>query len=158
MLMSAAGVVAVGACTGQAVSLRPELDGTLAVDGRAAQGAEVFVGFSGDHDKPCSGLTPSARTDGNGQFHVPSRQARLTAKEIAAIPYGTTPNYVCFRYRGQLIVDSLFLIEPSNHKSYVAKCVSPRPVGAIGEDAQVCWWRVRMPNNSFKPKPLRGSA
>jgi hypothetical protein len=145
-------------CKSQSATLGPELEGTLTIDGKKAQGAQVLVGFSGDHDNPCQGLVPSALVDKNGWFHVPERTARLTAKEIQAIPYGTTVNYVCFRYNGRLIVDSMLLIEPTHSKSYIVDCRSPRPSIATGEDAMVCRWRVRTANNSFKPKPLRGSA
>jgi hypothetical protein len=140
LLLSVA--VLMAGCEFQSATLGPELEGTLTIDGKKAQGAEVLVGFSGDHDNPCKALTPSAHTDKNGWFHVPERTARLTAKEIQAIPYGTTVNYVCFRYRGLLIVDGMFLIEPNHHKIYVADCRSPRPPDATGEDAGVCWWRA----------------
>jgi hypothetical protein len=157
-LFGAALLASASACTYQTAALGPELEGTLSVDGNAAQGAEVLVGFSGNHDTPCSGLKPSARTDESGHFHVPARTARLTQREIQAIPYGTTQNYVCFRYKGTLIIDGMILVQPGKPVSYIANCVSPRPPEAAGEDAQVCWWRSRTSNNSFKPKPLRGSA
>jgi hypothetical protein len=157
LLLVATGFASLAASKTQMVTLGPELDGTLTIDGKKAQGAEVLVGFSGNHDNPCKGLTPSAHTDKNGWFHVPARTARLSAKEIKAIPYGTTVNYVCFRSRNQLIVDGMFLIEPSNHKRYTADCRSPRATGATGEDAQICWWRWHTANNSFKPNPLRSS-
>ena len=158
ILVATAWLSGTGGCTYQTVALGPDLRGTLTVDGKAARDAEVLVGFSGDHDKPCSGLTASARTDASGRFHVPARTARFTAKQIEAIPYGTTQNYVCFRHKGRLIIDSMLLVQPGDQKRYEAECISPRPLGATGEDAMACWWRARTPNNSFKPKPLRGSA
>ena len=141
-LLGVSALAGVAGCKSQRATLGPELKGTLTIDGERAEGAEVLVGFSGDHDNPCKDLVPSARTDKNGGFHVPKRTTRLTAKEVEAIPHGTTVNYVCFQYQGRLIVDSMFLIEPSHNKTYVADCLSPRPPGATGQDAMVCWWRA----------------
>lgn len=157
-LFAAAVLASAGACVYQTAALSPELEGTLSIEGNAAQGAEVLVGFSGDHNHPCSGLKPSAHTDVHGRFHVRARTARLTQKEIQAIPYGTTQNYVCFRHKGQIIVDAMFLVQPGKPGSYIAKCISPRPPEAVGEDASVCWWRKRTSNNSFKPNPHQGGA
>ena len=148
-----AALLLLAACSAERVTLSPEIDGVLVVNGRAASNADVLVGFSGDHNVPCKSLKPAAQTAENGEFHVAATTRR--ASDRPANPVIPTENYICFRYRGKLIVGNLILIMPE-HTKYFAECRVPVPQGATAEDSLVC--TLRTANNSFKPKPLRGSA
>jgi hypothetical protein len=139
-------------CGVQTVTLSPEIDGSLTVNGELARNAEVFVGFSGDHDHPCP-AAPVTRTDSKGRFHLAAIRTRYSAKTIKSRRYSTTQNYMCFRYQGELVVGDLTLTELSDTKRYFAECRVPVPPNAAAEDGLVCRWRTA--NNSFKPNPLR---
>jgi hypothetical protein len=142
-------------CDIQTVTLSPEIDGTLTINGKLAKSAEVFIGFSGDHDHPCPAL-PATRTDSRGRFHLSAITARYSAETIKSRPYSTTQNYMCFKYQGELMVGDLTLTELNETNKYIAVCRLPVPPNAVAEDGLVCQWRTA--NNSFKPNPLRGSA
>jgi hypothetical protein len=146
----AAALIAIFADVPRTVTLSPEFDGTLTVDGRVAERAEVYVGFSGNHKDPCAGLSPAAWTDEYGRFHVPAATTRMTKKEVAAIPHGMTEVYVCFRHRDRLVVDSMFLVAPYGQVHYRGDCAIPRPVDATGEDAMTCWWRRTVPGTASR--------
>jgi hypothetical protein len=154
LVASSAALMLLSGCARQTVTLSPEINGSLIINGNPAKNAEVFVGFSGDHTHPCP-AAPQSRTDALGGFHLPAVTARHTARSIQSRPYTTTQNYLCFKYQGELIVGNLTLTELSDTKRYFVECRAPVPQNAVAEDGLVCQWRTA--NNSFKPNPLRSS-
>jgi hypothetical protein len=126
-------------CGGDRVVLAPEFAGTFVAHGKAAIGAEVLIGFSGDHDHPCEGLPVAATVDAAGRFNAPARTSRMTEQEREAIPYGTFQNYVCFRYKGELLVSSMFITNPDETDKYIGACVTPHT--STGYDDHMCRWR-----------------
>ena len=127
------------ACRKEHVLVAPEFSGTLVVDGEPGAGAEVLVGFSGDHDQPCAGLPVAAVADATGYFRAQAQTVSMSKSERQAIPYGTFQNYVCFRYKGELFVSSLFITDPQEKERYVGSCIAPHT--STGYDDRMCQWR-----------------
>lgn len=61
--------------------------------------------------------------------------------DVESIP-DVFQNYVCFRYRGELIVGSLMLTKPNEIRTSIGGCVSPQT--STGYDDRVCRWSRRM--------------
>ncbi len=120
-------------CAAPEQTVSPEIDGSLTVNGAPAQHIEVFLGFTGDHDAPCPSV-PAARTNKNGQFHIPARVAQHSSAKL-------TQNYLCFKVQDRLIEATLMLVKPDEARKYIAECRLPVPPDAYAEDKQVCQWR-----------------
>jgi len=126
-------------CGKERVALTPEFRGTLSAGGKPAAGAEVLIGFSGDHDRPCDGLPVAAVVDAGGHFSAPAKTTRMSKRERAAIPFGTFQNYVCFRYKDEVLISSMFLTSPDETDKYTGTCVTPHI--STGYDDHMCQWR-----------------
>jgi hypothetical protein len=131
--------LALSACGRERVVLAPEFTGTFVAHGKPGVGAEVLIGFSGDHDRPCNDLPVAAVVDAGGHFHVPAKTVQMSTKERAAIPYGTFQNYVCFRYNDELLISSMFITSIDETDTYVGACVTPHTPTFY--DDHMCSWR-----------------
>jgi hypothetical protein len=127
------------ACGKEDVVIAPEFSGRLVVDDKPGAGAEVLVGFSGDHDQPCDGLPVAAVADATGYFRAKAQTVSMSKSEKRAVPYGTFQNYVCFRYKGELFVSSLFITDPQEKDRYIGSCIAPHT--STGYDDRMCQWR-----------------
>lgn len=130
----------IAGCDRELVVVNPEISGTLSVRGMPANGAEVLIGFSGDHDRPCAGVPVAAVVDADGRFMVPAKTTRMRRADVERFP-GVFQNYVCFRYRDEVIVGSLLLTKPDEMKAYMGVCASPRT--STGYDDRLCRWTRR---------------
>jgi hypothetical protein len=117
-----------GACS-NSVDTDPIIEGTLSVNETPAAGADVYWGFTGSYDQPCS-TSAVARTDADGNFKVPRSADQSPSSEA----------FLCFKHKAQLIVAAQLVSRPPSIKRYSAKCRWPVPAEAVQEDMQVCQW------------------
>jgi hypothetical protein len=129
---------AAGDPTRTSVLASPEFSGTLFINGVAATGAEVLIGFSGDYDHPCSGLPIAAIVDANGHFSAPAKTFQMTPEVLRAVPYQSFQNYVCFSYNGETLVDSMFVTYQNYPYKYIGNCTTPY---TDGYEKGMCRWR-----------------
>ena len=119
--------------------LVPEFRGTLSANGKPAEGAEVLIGFSGDHDRPCHDLPVVAVVDEGGHFSASAKTTRMSKQKREAISHGNFRNYVCFRYKDELLISSMFITRPDETDKYIGACVTPHI--STRYDDHMCQWR-----------------
>ena len=126
-------------CDMQTVTLSPEIDGILIIDGSPAANSQVYFGYVRNEKAPCSAL-PSTRTDANGLFHFASTRARFSNGSMRSGRTDSALNLLCFRFRGELRPDTFRVTQLSDTQGYRLSCRLPVPVDAVAEDRAVCQW------------------
>jgi hypothetical protein len=134
-------------CEYKTITVSPEMEGVLIINGKPASSAEIFFGPSEDPKHPCP-ADSSAITDSNGKFHIPAKTERSSVSSIKARRFSTTENHMCFKYQGELIIGDYFLTELMDKKKYLANCRLPVPPDAIAEDNLIC--NMHMSNYAIK--------